>query len=261
MFCSKCGTQLDSDVKFCAKCGTATQQEPVAARPAVTPLVVAPVYQPISPPTSVPAMKPTASLKPIPLIAIVICAILWFAAPFMAVNMFTMGDQPTALQLVTGDVMLLGEITETPAFWAAVVSAIGIVLCLLFTIAKKNIASRVLSILTNVVLVLAAVMVADMDLTEMIGLGYLGIFILLWVVCFAANNKKVVAKQPQPILQPVPMGQPPFIVASPPVQAPPQPTQVPPPQSVPMANNACAACGKALGEEEWKCPACGAFRE
>lgn len=253
MFCKKCGTQLDSGARFCAKCGT-----PVEGEVAPKPVPAAPVYHPA---THIPKERSAATIKPIPLIALIVCAILWLAAPFMAVNLLTMGEQPTALQLVTDDVMMIGEIAETPAFWAAVISIIGIGVCLLFTITKKGIVVRVFSILTDIVLVIAVLAMSDFELSDTIGLGYVGIFVLLLVACFTAGRKKVAVGQPQQLPQPAPMPRQTAVVAPPPVQATPQPVQAPQPQTVSIANNTCTACGKALGEEEWKCPACGAFRE
>lgn len=257
MFCMKCGTPLDADARFCAKCGTATQGTAPAYQSQPAPAAVAaPTYQPGNP--------SAANVRlAVCLIAIVICAILWFAAPFMAVNLFTMGNQPTALQLVTNDVFALGDITETPAFWAAVISIAGIAICLIGILAKKRILTCIFAVLTDAALVLLVLMM-ETDLADVIGLGYIGIVILLLVViCFAPGRKKATAGQIQQAPPPAPYGAPPAIAYQP-LAAAPQVAQAaaPIPSALePISNNLCAACGKALGEEEWKCPACGAFRE
>jgi len=269
MFCQKCGTQLDGDAKFCAKCGTPTQDPGEQATSfAPTPMPPAqqytmpatpPAYQPQPATGYNPPVRKVSTFKPLSLIAIIICAILWFAAPFMAVNLLTLGEQPTALQLLTGDVFALGDMTDTPAFWASLVSAIGIGLCLLCILIKKNGGARVVAILVDILLILAAVMMADYGL-EAIGFGYIAIFIIFFAICFTSGRKKKSASiAPQPVTSPMAPPPAPNASAMPVPQQSPQ--AVPAPTKAAVASDTCAACGRALREEEWKCPDCGAFRE
>ena len=134
-----------------------------------------------------------AAFRPFCLIVLVICLILWFAAPFMAVNLLTMGDQPTALQLITNDVMIIGKITETNAFWGAVISLIGLVVCLICTIFKKNAATRVIAIITaSIMALLFATMLNSSyyEPTDVTGFGYIGIFVLLIITAILSSGKR-----------------------------------------------------------------------
>lgn len=254
MFCKKCGTKNEGGARFCAKCGT-----PVEGVAAPKPVPAASAYHPVA---HTPKARPATKIRPVPLVALILCVILWLAAPFMAINLLTMGEPPTALQLLTSDdLMFIGEIAETPAFWAAVVSIISIALCLLFVVAKRRIAPRIFAILASLVLIIAVLMMSDFELTETIGFGYVGIFILLMAVCFTAGKKEKPISQMQQSTPSAPMMQQSNAAMPQPMQPPPAPAQAPPQQPVPISNNTCTACGKVLGEEEWKCPACGAFRE
>jgi len=251
---------MDADSLFCAKCGAAAQDSDL------TVIAPAPAYQPQPVPAHRPAQQSAAGVKmAVCLIAMLVSVILWFAAPFMAVNILTMGNQPTALQLVADDVILMGNIADTPAFWAAVVSIVGIAVCVISILAKKKAVTIIFAVLTEIVLVLAVV-IMEYDPTETLGFGYVAIFILLLVALFLAPGRKkaaaVAVNQWQQAPQPASFGaQPaPYVPQAAPVA--PQPVQAPLPSfSGPASNNFCAACARALSEEEWKCPACGAFRE
>lgn len=103
------------------------------------------------------------------------------------------GDQPTALQLVMDDVTYIGKLTESTAYWAAIASIIGIIICLISTIATANGITCFVSVLTELPLVLA---LYDMikwaddaeELFEALGIGFWGVFILLWIVVFARSR-------------------------------------------------------------------------
>jgi len=176
MFCIKCGASLDTNERFCGNCGEFT-----SAQPPINPIQ-----------GSQPAVKNSAAtVNPICIIIVIVCAILWFVAPFMAVNLLTMDNQPTALQLITGDVLLIGDITSTPAFWAAMVSVIGIVLCAIFALRKKGKATRNIAIITTIGLFLTFPFGNDNagGIFDIIGFGYIGIFILFIIMSIISKKK------------------------------------------------------------------------
>jgi len=195
MYCTKCGNQIETGAQFCTSCGKAVNVQPL--QPPQTP-----VYQPT-------ITQPVAVFKPICLIAIIICALLWLATPFMAVNRATLSrnsGQPTALQIITDDVSAIGDMANSPVFWAALISIIGIAICFFCTLAKKNTATRVLAILTDISLAIAMLstlnaLSGDAGVTEVAGIGYFGIFILLLLVVFISGNKRVVTNQSQQAYQ------------------------------------------------------------
>lgn len=121
------------------------------------------------------------------------CAILWLAAPFAAINILTLGNQPTALQIVTDDVIHIGDITESIPFWAAIVSICGIVICCVSTLADADGVTCVVAILSELPLLLV---LFDMmgwadeagEFLDAMGIGFWGIFILLWIVVFASAS-------------------------------------------------------------------------
>lgn len=130
------------------------------------------------------------------IIALIISAVLWLTSPFIAINLLTLGDQPSALQFITDDITYIGELTESPAFWAAVFSAAGIIACFVCVIAKKGIASRAIAILAEIPM--AWVMVCKLRWAEgdmeyfwdSFGFGFWGIFLLFIVVIIFSGKKE-----------------------------------------------------------------------
>lgn len=89
--------------------------------------------------------KPNSSINYISLVLVVICAIVWLTAPFMAVNYYTFGDQPTALELLQDEVTYIGELSESAAYKAAVISIIGLALCLVCVLCKSCVVTRLIA--------------------------------------------------------------------------------------------------------------------
>lgn len=122
------------------------------------------------------------------IICLVICAVLWLFAPFIAINLLTMGNQPAALDFITDNITYIGELTESPSFWTAVGSMIGIVACFICAVAKKGSCVRVIAIITELPMLWVLVRMfrwADGDMEnffEVFGFGYWGILILLFIV-------------------------------------------------------------------------------
>ena len=134
-----------------------------------------------------------SSINWLSLFLIVAAAVVWFAAPFVAINYLGWGDQPTALQLVTGDFSYLGDLEESPAFWAGITTIIGIGVCFLATLAKVNILTRIVAILTEIPLGYVLYQMTKWaddgeELMEILGLGFWGLMALLFLI-FCVSGK------------------------------------------------------------------------
>lgn len=128
--------------------------------------------------------------RPICLVSIMLCAILWCVAPFLAVDISTAGSRPSALKLVIGSVSQIGAFIAIPAFWAAVLSAIGLIICFICIIRDKAEAAYNAAVVTDGILAIAAMLAADRIQTGSIGFGCAGIFTLLLVVIIARRKWK-----------------------------------------------------------------------
>ena len=121
---------------------------------------------------------------------------LWFAAPFAAVNLATVNDQPAALRFITGNIPFSGDLAETSAYWAAVLSLCGIILCILCTVYQLNLLTCACAVLTEIPLAVAFVDVyrwADGDfgdITRCLGMGFWGIVLLLLATAVLAGLKR-----------------------------------------------------------------------
>ena len=149
-----------------------------------------------------PAKKSKPIVSNIGIIATILCAFLWLSAPFMAINRATLArnsGQPTALQIVTDDVSKLGDMTDSPVFWCALLSIIGIALCFFF---NKSSTICFIAILTEttlatVMMIMLNSLGGDAGITEVAGIGYIGIFLLLMIVIVVNGVKWYFEKQSQ----------------------------------------------------------------
>lgn len=174
MFCRKCNAEIQKDSAFCSACGAKVEIDPefnpsaafkkagdLSDDKGASPKVQA---EPDPVVVSVPKEdrmlsekllndgiteiseklgdKPSYMINYVSLALIVICLIVWFATPFMAVNYYTFGDQPTALELLQDDVTYIGDLEESAAYKAAVISVIGLALCLACVLCKSRIITR-----------------------------------------------------------------------------------------------------------------------
>lgn len=115
------------------------------------------------------------------------CVFLWLKVPFVAINRLTLGEQPTALQLIQGDVLYLGELSEAPQGWAALISVIGTIICIISTLAAANKVTRTVAILTELPMAFVLISMINWaddtkELMEALGPGFWGIFVLLLIV-------------------------------------------------------------------------------
>lgn len=193
-FCQNCGSKLEYNDLFCPECGepccTLEEYENGMANGEKS---SANTFSSNNDDNS----APSSGINWMCLILLAGCVIFWLTAPFIAINILTLGNQPTALQLVMDDVTYIGELTESTAFWAAVISIVGIIICFISTIASAHTATRIVAAVTELPLVLAMVDMINWaddieELFDALGPGFWGIFILLFaVICASGNRKKV----------------------------------------------------------------------
>ena len=199
-FCERCGTQLADSAKYCSACGCPCK--PAEAQNAIRFCINCGVmlkeedrYCPeCGKPCSTPANGKNTKRKGIPLLLLAACLILWCGAPFAAGNLLTWGEQSTALQIVTGGILYVGELRETAAFWAAIASVVGIAVCVLSVLAAANCIARIAALLTEIPLGWALFAFAQRAdgaeaLLEAFGIGFWGIFVLfLLIACISRSG-------------------------------------------------------------------------
>ena len=210
-YCTACGTPLEDDAKFCMECGEKCE-------PDLSGFKARPLHVETAGEVDIRAKKictycgtlllheaafcsecgkPCCKVenqdkqakngiglkKPLLLILLGVCAILWLAAPFIAVNLLTFGNQPTALQFITDDIIYLVNIKESSAYWAAVVSLAGIILCFFFVTRENYKATCVIAIFTEIPMAIALYEGLQWSYNGgVLGMGFWGIAILLLIV-------------------------------------------------------------------------------
>lgn len=222
--CQMCGTPLKEGAKFCFECGVACVEAETKKAGSFCGYCGAPIPSGVAvcPGCGKPLVSENNSMPPEPgrknaeetvsavddeneettikanyigMICTGIAMILWFAAPFLAVNLLTLGDQPTAFQLVCHDVTVIGELMETSAFWAALVSAIGIIMCFVGSLASEQKTTRIVAMVTEVPLLVSLLEMASWaydleEFFECFGIGFWGIAVLLLVIAYLNKNSK-----------------------------------------------------------------------
>lgn len=191
-FCENCGAKLEYSDRFCPECGTSCcvldeHEDNTIDKSGIDVHTALSVDDENS--------TPSMDINRVCLLLLFGCIILWFTAPFVAINILTLGDQPTALQLIKGDFLYLGELTETVAFWAAIISAVGLIICIIFAFKSAYRTVRTVAIVTELPLVLEMIEMLNwaddaQELFEALGFGFWSILILLFVVICVSGNKK-----------------------------------------------------------------------
>lgn len=223
MICHKCNASISDDSKFCTKCGSKLTSGTEANSgtafkmagdlsfegPAVKTVVSAPqkinipevpqqpgkVEQIEESPTHE-EKKEAHSETTVNYVALgltIICIILWLVGPFMTVNLFTWGDQPTALELMQDEVLYLGDLSESTAFQVALASIIGIAICFICVLAKSKNVTRIAAVCTLLPLMKGFIDVAQWvddaeEFMEFFGIGYWGIAVCLVVLLFLGGQ-------------------------------------------------------------------------
>ncbi len=129
------------------------------------------------------------------IIAMIIIAVLWVFAPFAAVNIATLDDQPSAFRLLTGNFFYLGSLVRSPCFWSALLSSICIIICFVCELKNKNKAVKIVAILAELPMIASVLYgigwIIDDPIThfaEIFGFGFWGIFFLFLVIFFASKQ-------------------------------------------------------------------------
>ena len=137
--------------------------------------------------------KPGYMINFISLVLLVVCIALWVLLPFMAVNIETLGAQPTALALLLDDVSYTGRLADSLAFWMALVAIAGSVLCLACVVLKSRVVTRILAALTAGAFVVSIVSVAKWavdirEFFEFFGIAFWGILVALLAVAVLGGS-------------------------------------------------------------------------
>lgn len=224
MICHKCNASIPDDSKFCTKCGSklisvaetsngnpfkmagdlsfesSTEKNVVSAAPqkinipevplqtsTVERIEEAPVHE---------EKKEEQAASTINYVALgltIVCIILWLVGPFMTINLFTWGDQPTALELMQDEVLYLGDLSDSTAFQVALASIIGIAICFICVLAKSKNVTRIAAACTLLPLLKGFIDVAQWvddaeEFMEFFGIGYWGIAVCLVVLLFLGGQ-------------------------------------------------------------------------
>ncbi len=188
MFCTKCGNEIENGSSFCIHCGQPVDYGTTAPTPQNAQVYVSPQ---VNAPVTI-----EQQFKPATLICIIICLVLCFAAPFIAINILTLGHQPSAFQLVTKDVTVIGDLEGTLPYWTAMIVLVSMIICFFCTIFKKNTATRVFAVISLLPLVASLLEIFSMvrgdieDAFKYTGIGFWGIFILVIVIIASSGNRQ-----------------------------------------------------------------------
>lgn len=182
--CRYCGARLEPDDMFCPECG-----KPRRTSGEVESTIPGGMSVPKADGEVQSERSRTACL-----ILLAGCVFLWLAAPFIAVDYFSLGSQPTALQILLEDYVSLGDEVVSMAFWAALIPIFGITVCFISTIARAYTATRVVAIAAELPMLYAIFAASSWtdDFEEffaMLGLGFWGMFILLLAVICIVGRK------------------------------------------------------------------------
>lgn len=228
--CTRCGYPLEKGNKFCTRCGSDIRKDvsfsrvdnPMQintmnyynqqmddnitfqnrvkvnyyAKQGVMPEDVKPVVR--NPVANNGADNKIVNINLTNLIVSAICVVLWLVAPFEALNLFDLGDQPSAFQLFADkDLFVLVELNQTTAYWSALFSIIAIVVCFVATLAKADHICHdfaivgVMPMIYEVILTFTNIDESDgIDLfMEIFGIGYWSIMILFFVLICNSRRK------------------------------------------------------------------------
>ena len=182
-FCGNCGSPVKGGQKFCGQCG-AEMPEYIISDP---PVQNDPIF-----PT---AHKRHSQVNIFCLLLIFCCILLWLFAPLAAINYLSLGDQSTGWYLLSGEDYELDYLKDSTIFKLEVFVLVGVVLCFLIELTGKQMAVRIVSILTVFVQIITVICMfnwleGDMDyFREAFGLGFWGIAVLLVLVSIFSSSK------------------------------------------------------------------------
>ena len=140
-------------------------------------------------------MQSYSNKRVICLIAIILSAVLWLFAPFMAINLATLDEQPAALQYVLGNVFVIGNLYRSPTFISAVTALISIIICFICILSSKMTLARIIAAIPLFPMLYAIYYFVEWFeeydiIFHAFGFGYWFILILLLVILFFGGNNK-----------------------------------------------------------------------
>ena len=118
---------------------------------------------------------------------LLICLVLWFSAPFLAINMMTLDDQPTASELFGEELTQYFDLSESPAYWVAIGVMAAVVLGLIFALMGKSGMMRLMALLGELPILWGIWQMymwteGNQFFMDTMGFGFWGIAVLLAVV-------------------------------------------------------------------------------
>lgn len=129
-------------------------------------------------------------------IIILVAMALWAFAPFVAVNIITMGDPPSAYDLITGNFVHIGSISGSSASLACMGSIIALAGALVFQLVDFGAVRKffavigIASMIPNLMEYLEAFGDSFFeDFFDIYGIGYVGILIIFVMLLFMKNAK------------------------------------------------------------------------
>lgn len=193
MYCASCGREIENSARYCPYCGT--KVEPQAGNP--NRISEAEKNQPVK---ELPCTKPERSAleraaegqngvsenrRRMRMVVYVASILLWLFAPYMAVDLFTFYQQPTAFQIVTNQVAYLGSLFESLAFWASAACLMTFIFGLPRVSDKNHTAAHIFSILAELLMGIALLQNIFWSLQGLegyLGVGYWGQAILFLLI-------------------------------------------------------------------------------
>lgn len=147
--------------------------------------VLSPTKAQIPPPQR--ASQALLLTKGLRLILLFLCTILWLFAPFVAINLLSFYNQPTAFQILSGQTIYLGSIIKSTGFWAAAFSLAAIGTGFITIQNPRRSMARIMGILNE--LVMGIVLIENFawmkdGLHGYLGAGFWGIFAAFLVLSF-----------------------------------------------------------------------------
>lgn len=217
MICKRCNASIPDDSKFCTNCGSRVTSEvgtsggfafkkagdlaPSCANSTEKTAAGAPqkIYITLEdtrrvtlieePSCEKVEVQAPSAIDYVALGITIVAFVLWLVGPFEAVNLLTLNNQPTALELLQSDVWYLGDISDSKAYQAALASIVGIAVCFICVLAKSKNLTRIVAAGALIPLLMAFIewvqwMDDIEDLTVIFGAGYWGVVICLLVLLF-----------------------------------------------------------------------------
>ena len=191
-YCWSCGNPVKPGQKFCGKCGVKLEEDV----PIEPPLIPEDDFENLAKDKNENARVENSILSILCLLLVAGCLYLWFCAPLTAINLLTIGDQPSGWTLLASGDYEFEYLKDSTIFWLEIASLGGMLLCLLAIFNRSSGGTRIFAALTEVSLVAAAIQMyrwleGDMDyFFDAFGYGFWAIAVLMLVVFLLSGGIK-----------------------------------------------------------------------